>query len=55
LNVRSKPSWDAEDVCGIVKKGEVFTVVEKVSGGFYLLKSGLYITSSDKYIQYFEK
>jgi N-acetylmuramoyl-L-alanine amidase len=55
LNVRSKPSWDSIDVCGIVKKGEVFTVVKKLDEGFYLLKSGLYITTNTRYVEYFEK
>ena len=55
LNVRDRPSWDAEDVAGVVNKGEVFTVNKKITGGFYLLKSGLYVTSSEKFVEYFEK
>jgi len=55
LNIRSKPSWAQEDVCGTVKKGNVYTVAKKVEGGFYLLKSGVYITSSKKYVSYYEK
>lgn len=55
LNVRKNPTWDEDDVCGVVTKGEIFTVNKKIDGGFYLLKSGMYITSSEKYVSFFEK
>jgi len=54
LNIRKLPSWDASAIAETVKKGEVFTVVKriKVGNGFmYELKSGLYITASNKYVQ----
>lgn len=54
LNVRNCPSWDDGAVAGTVKKGEAFTVVEKVKVGssyMYKLKSGLYITASSTYVK----
>lgn len=58
LNIRNKASWDSSSVCGIVKKGEVFTIAEKVKvDGAYLykLKSGLYITASTTYVETLSK
>lgn len=54
LNIRKTPSWSDDAISGIVKKDEVFTVVEKVkveSSYMYKLKSGSYITASTKYVQ----
>lgn len=54
LNVRDKPSWDKEDVVGQVKKGEAFTIKEKLTVGgttMYRLKSGLYITGHEHYVK----
>lgn len=54
LNVRNCPSWEDGAVAGTVKKGEVFTVTKKVKVGssyMYKLKSGLYITASNKYVE----
>ena len=56
LAIHNKPSWDNSTVSGLVKKNEVFTVVGriKVDGVYmYKLKSGAYITSANKYVQYF--
>lgn len=54
LAVRKLPSWDKAAVAGRVQKNEVFTIAEgpaKVgSGSMYKLKSGLYITASEKYV-----
>lgn len=55
LALHSKASWDDSTICGTVKKGEVFTIVgrQKVGGVYlYKLKSGKWITSSTKYIEY---
>lgn len=54
LNIRNRPSWDADAVCGTVTKGEVFTVVDEISvdgGKMYRLKSGVYITAAEKYVK----
>lgn len=58
LSIRNKASWDETAISGTVKINEVFTVAKKVKVGtayMYLLKSGVYITASDKYVEYFEK
>ncbi len=59
LAVRKSPSWDKSAVAGRVRKNEVFTVAEepvKVGGGsMYKLKSGLYITASEKYVSTYYK
>lgn len=58
LNVRNVPSWDSSAVSEIVHKNEVFTVQEKVLvDGYpmYRLKSGLYISANEKYVEYYEK
>lgn len=59
LNVRSVADWNAKP-CSTVKKDDVFTVVEKVkakngSTSMYKLKSGLYITTSKKYVETYSK
>lgn len=59
LNIRDKADWKAK-ATGVVKKGEVFTVVEQVTAKngttpMYKLKSGKYITSSTKYVETFTK
>ncbi|RNA68653.1 N-acetylmuramoyl-L-alanine amidase [Alteribacter keqinensis] len=56
LNVRSRPSWDASAVAGTVRRGEAFTVIERVSvpgssTDMYRLKSGLYITTSESFVR----
>ena len=55
LNIRNKASWADSAVCGTVKKNEVFTIDEKITvgnGAMYKLKSGVYITASEKYVKY---
>ncbi len=59
LSVRSKPSWADDAVCGTVRKNEVFTISEGPiivgNGKMYRLKSGVYITAADKYVDVYEK
>lgn len=60
LSIRKSCSWAGSAVCGTVKKNEVFTVVDKqIPTGskvaLYRLKSGVWITSSEKYVKYYEK
>lgn len=55
LNTRKAPSWRDSDVCGSVHKNEVYTIAMKYNEDFYLLKSGLYITTATKYVKYYEK
>lgn len=58
LAVRSVPDWKAKPVDYIKRKGEVYTVIKKVkvgNGAMYLLKSGLYITASTKYVKIYKK
>lgn len=52
LNARKDPSF-ADNVDHVVHLGEVFTVVGTV-GDFYKLKSGLYISKNDKYVEFTE-
>ncbi|WP_051314650.1 peptidoglycan-binding domain-containing protein [Alteribacter aurantiacus] len=56
LNVRNLPSWEASALAGTVRRGEAFTVVDRVSvpgssTDMYRLKSGLYITASDAFVR----
>lgn len=58
LAIHNKPSWDNSTVSGTVKKNEVFTIVGriKVEGVYmYKLKSGAYITSATKYVEYLKE
>ena len=60
LAIRKSCSWKPDAQCGIVKKNEVFTVVGKETPEgsttpLYKLKSGVWITSYNKYVQYYEK
>lgn len=58
LNVRKAPSWAARDICGVVRAREVFTVVDTIMVGktpMHKLKSGLYITAHEKYVDTYEK
>lgn len=59
LTVRNAPSWDDKAKAGTVKKNEVFTIasgpITVGNGKMYKLKSGLYITASEKYVQVYEK
>lgn len=59
LAVRKRASWDDSAVDHKVQANEVFTIAEgpiKVGGGsMYKLKSGLYITASEKYVTTYYK
>lgn len=58
LNVRKNPSWKAKDIAGTVRRNEVFTVVDTIIVGktpMHKLKSGLYITAHEKYVETYEK
>ena len=57
LNVRKIPDWSAKP-CQIVHYGDAFTIDEEVEAKngntkMFKLKSGLYITSSKKYVETF--
>lgn len=55
LVLHNAPSWASNTASGIVKKGEVFTVVgrQMVDGVYmYKLKSGKWITSASEYVSY---
>ena len=54
LNVRTSPDF-GDNVSQVVHKGEVFTVTGITADGkLYRLKSGLYLTTSDKYVVFTE-
>nr|DAH43339.1 MAG TPA: N-acetylmuramoyl-L-alanine amidase [Caudoviricetes sp.] len=60
LNIHKTADFNSSSICGIVCKGDVYTMVEevKVEGCttyMYKLKSGVYITASTKYVEVFEK
>lgn len=58
LNVRKAPSWENKAIAGTVRIREVFTVVDTMIVGktpMHKLKSGLYITGSEKYVETYEK
>lgn len=60
LSIRKSCSWDDSAVCGTVHKNEVFTVVDKQTPTgsktpLYKIKSGVWITTASKYVQYYEK
>lgn len=58
LNVRNAPSWESRAICGTVRKREVFTVVDQImvcKTMMYKLKSGLYITAHEHYVEVYEK
>ncbi|WP_096435909.1 N-acetylmuramoyl-L-alanine amidase [Alteribacter populi] len=55
LNYRSRPSFDSSAIAGQAKKGEAFTIVERVnvqgsSTDMYKIKSGYYITAHPNYV-----
>ncbi len=55
LTVRNAPSWDELAKDHTVRKNEVFTIADGPmqvgNGKMYKLKSGLYITAAEKYVQ----
>lgn len=58
VNIHSSADFNSSSVVGKVKKGEVYTVSEKIERtgtDMYKLKSGVYITASTKYVEVFEK
>ncbi|SCJ12397.1 N-acetylmuramoyl-L-alanine amidase [Intestinibacter bartlettii] len=58
VNIHSSADFNSSSVVGEVKKGEVYTVSEKIERtgtDMYKLKSGVYITASTKYVEVFEK
>lgn len=58
LAVRKKPDWNAEPIMYLKRVGDVYSVVRKVkvgNGYMYQLKSGLYITTSKKYVKFYTK
>ena len=58
VNIRSAADFTDASVIGVVKKGGVYTVVEKIERtgtDMYKLKSGVYITASTKYVEVFER
>ena len=60
LNIHKTPDFEASSVCGIVCKGDVYTIAKTVtvpncSTKMYKLKSGVYITASPTYVDVIEK
>ena len=58
VNIRSAADFTDESVVGVVKKGGVYAVVEKIERtgtDMYKLKLGVYITASTKYVEVFER
>lgn len=58
INMHNKPDFTSASVIGVVKKGGVYTVMQKIERtgtDMYRLKSGVYITASPKYVEVFEK
>lgn len=58
INMHSRPDFTSASVIGVIKKGGVYTVVEKIERtdtDMYKLKSGVYITASPKYVETFKK
>ena len=52
LNVRTSPDF-GDNISQVVHKGEVFTVTGiTIDGKLYRLKSGLYLTTSEKYVTF---
>jgi len=58
INIHNKADFNLSSVVGEVEKGDVFTITQKIERtgtDMYKLKSGVYITSSEKYVEIFEK
>lgn len=58
VNIHSSADFNSSSVVGEVKKGDVFTIAQKIERtgtDMYKLKSGVYITASTKYVEVFEK
>lgn len=57
INIHNKADFNSSSVVGEVEKGDVFTITQKIKRtgtDMYKLKSGVYITSSEKYVEIFE-
>lgn len=58
VNIHSSADFNSSSVVGKVKKGDVFTIAQKIERtgtDMYKLKSGVYITASPKYVEVFYK
>ena len=59
VNYRNAPSFKVENVIGVAKVGEIFTVVDRVKSDttteMFKLKSGYYITTSKSYVEEYSK
>lgn len=58
INIHNKADFNSSSVVGEVEKGDVFTITQKIKRtgtDMYKLKSGVYITSSEKYVEVFEQ
>ena len=58
INIHNKADFNSSSVVGEVEKGDVFTITQKIKRtgtDMYKLKSGVYITSSEKYVEIFEQ
>ena len=58
LNIHKTPDFKSSSVCGIVYKGDVYTIAEEIQltgTNMYKLKSGVYITASPTYVDVIEK
>ncbi|CDA11180.1 N-acetylmuramoyl-L-alanine amidase [Intestinibacter bartlettii] len=58
INIHNKANFNSSSVVGEVEKGDVFTITQKIERtgtDMYKLKSGVYITSSEKYVEIFEQ
>ncbi|MFQ7447482.1 DUF5776 domain-containing protein [Intestinibacter bartlettii] len=56
--MHSSADFNSSSVVGKVKKGDVFTIAQKIERtgtDMYKLKSGVYITASTKYVEVFER
>lgn len=60
VNIHNKPSFDSSSVISAVPKGTVLTIVDEIDvpdskTNMYLTKADIYITTSSKYVEVFEK
>lgn len=60
LNIHKTADFNSSSICGIVCKGDVYTIAEEVvvpgvTTHMYKLKSGVYITASPTYVKVIEK
>ena len=58
INIHNKADFNSSSVVGEVEKGDVFTITQKIKRtgtDMYKLKSGVYVTSSEKYVEIFEQ